>query len=169
MNTLVEDNDRLIIDMDRILAESISILKSLNRRNLIKAYLYLDSLQDKKVNGNSDVLSKIKHMEEPDYGTVLENYRLHLEASANSKNTITDYCREIRRFVDHLKDNCTSFSAINTSYLNSYLFSQKTKRKLSNNSYSPAGNCYSEFTIIPLQGKDHFKATGPGAKNSQED
>ena len=75
-------------------------------------------------------------MEEPDHSTVLENYRLHLEASANSKNTITDYCREIRRFVDHLKDSGTSFSAINTNYLNSYLFSQKTQRKLSNNSYS---------------------------------
>jgi site-specific recombinase XerD len=136
MNTLVEDNDKLIIDMDMILTESISILKSLDRRNLIKAYLYLDSLQENKVNGNSDVLSKIRHMEEPDYVTVLENYRLHLEASANSKNTITDYCREIRRFLDHLKDSNTSFSAINTTFLNSYLFSQKTQRKLSNNSYS---------------------------------
>ena len=80
MNTLVEDNDRLIIDMDRILDESISILKNLGRKNLVKAYLYLDSLQENKVNGNSDVLSKIRHIEEPDYVTVLENYRLHLEA-----------------------------------------------------------------------------------------
>ena len=72
-NTLVEDNDRLIIDMDRILTESISILKNLDRRNLIKAYLYLDSLTERKVNGNSDVLSKIKQIEEPDHGTVLEN------------------------------------------------------------------------------------------------
>jgi integrase/recombinase XerC len=136
MNTLAEDNDRLIIDMDMIMTESIAILKSLGRRNLIKAYLYLDTLSGNKVNGNSDVLSKIRHMEEPDHGTVLENYRLHLEASANSKNTITDYCREIRRFLDHIKDSSTSFYSINTSFLNSYLFSQKTKRKLSNNSYS---------------------------------
>jgi site-specific recombinase XerD len=136
MNTLVEDNDRLIIDMDRILTESILILKNLDRRNLIKAYLYLDSLLENKANGNPDILAKVKKIEEPDHITVLENYRLHLEAAAKSKNTIKDYYREIGRFLEHLKDNSTSFSAINTSYLNSYLFNQKTKRKLSNNSYS---------------------------------
>ena len=130
MNTLAQDNDKLIIDMDRILDESISILKSLDRKNLIKAYLYLDGLSERKVSNGLDILSKVKKIEEPDHNTVLENYRLHLEASANSKNTINDYCREIRRFVDHLKESGTGFSAINTSFLNSYLFSQKTKRKL---------------------------------------
>ena len=135
-DTVVENSGKLIIDMDRILAESISILKSLDRRNLIKAYLYLDGLSGSKLNDGSDILGQAKKTKEPDHSIVLENYRLHLEASANSKNTINDYCREIRRFLEHLKDNSTSFSAINTSYLNSYLFNQKTKRKLSNNSYS---------------------------------
>ena len=136
MNTLVEDNDRLIIDMDRILTESISILRSLDRRNLIKAYLYLDGLSERKVNNGSGILGQVKKIEEPDHVSILENYRLHMEASAKSKNTIKDYCREINRFLNQLKESSTSFSTINTSYLNSYLFAQKTERKLSINSYS---------------------------------
>ena len=135
-DTLVKSSGKLIIDMDRILEDSISILKSLDRRNLVKAYLYLDGLSGKPVNNDPDVLTKVREIKTPDHKIILKDYQLHLEASAKSKNTIKDYSREIERFLNYLRENNIDLIPISTSFLNSYLYSQKTERKLSANSYS---------------------------------
>ena len=123
---------KITFDLDVIQEDSFRIIKSLEGRKLVMAYLYLEELSGRVV---TDDLTEEREVKTPDYKTILNDYRLHLEASAKAKNTIKDYSREIGRFLNHLKESGTSFATINTSFLNSYLYSQKTERKLSANSY----------------------------------
>ena len=116
-----------------MLKASSDILNGLSCMGLLRAYIHLDEIRKART-GELDI--EVKDERPVDTSSVIEEYRLHMEASAKSKNTIKDYCREIRHFLDHIKESSTSFSAISTSYLNSYLFFQKTERKLSINSYS---------------------------------
>jgi integrase/recombinase XerD len=129
----IDKRKNIIFALERMQEESFSIIKRLNGKELLKAYLYLEELYSKI--SDESIAFKDK-AEIPDSKTILERYRLHLESSANSKNTINDYCREIGRFLDYHKDTNTEIDSLNAGFLNSYLYKQKTKRKLSINSYS---------------------------------
>ncbi len=123
---------KITFDMDGMQEDSFRIIKSLEGKKLVMAYLYLEKLSGKPI---KDDLTEEREVKTLDYKTILDEYRLHLEASAKSKNTIKDYCREIERFLNHLKVSNTDLISISTGFLNSYLYSQKTERKLSANSY----------------------------------
>jgi hypothetical protein len=130
--TILEDK-KIVIKRDMLQRTSIGILKNLEDKSLLKAYLYLDEIGGSLETG----VTVDKNGRDPKSSNDLINeYRLHLEVSANSKNTIKDYCREIKRFLEYIGSGGNDINTINTCFLNSYLFKQKTERKLSNNSYS---------------------------------
>jgi site-specific recombinase XerD len=128
----INRNGKITFDLDGMQEDSFRIIKSLEGKKLVMAYLYLEELSGKPI---KDDLTEEREVKTLDYKTILDEYRLHLEASAKSKNTIKDYCREIERFLNHLKVSNTDLISISTGFLNSYLYSQKTERKLSANSY----------------------------------
>ncbi len=86
---------KITFDLNEVQEDSFRIIKSLEGRKLVMAYLYLEELSGKPI---KDDLIEEKEVKTPNHKTILKEYQLHLEASAKSKNIIKDYSSEIKRF-----------------------------------------------------------------------
>ncbi len=73
---------KITFDLDGMQEDSFRIIKSLEGKKLVMAYLYLEELSGKPI--KDDLIGK-REVKTPGHKTILKDYQLHLEASARLK------------------------------------------------------------------------------------
>lgn len=93
----------------------------------------MEFIREKCRNGNNDTS---KNIVSKNPNNLRKKFVSHLLAKANKEKTIDDYCREVDRFLDYLRENKINLADLDITVIEDYLAIQRKKRNLEVNSYS---------------------------------
>ena len=137
INVYKNINNRIIFDKNILSSVCRDIIESFDGLELVKAYVLLVDLCNKK--GRKKFISSVDIHKIPklviDEG-IKNSYTEHLFASGKAKSTIKNYIWEIDRFLTYLKENNVGVSSLDPEIVIGYLSKAKIVRGLSNNTYS---------------------------------